>query len=85
MLHCLKHEVETTKARLDELRSSNDNQALQAWMRARRTEVKRQKEHGDVVARFLKDELKQKWNEQVECRLLELGYAQKEADLPLDK
>ncbi|KAG8710285.1 hypothetical protein FRC08_017369 [Ceratobasidium sp. 394] len=80
------------KARLDELRLSNDEQALRIWMKDQQAELERRKKHGDAVASFLNaahqakmDELKRTWNEQIELKLLELGYTQKAEDLPPHK
>ncbi|KAG9088403.1 hypothetical protein FS749_002185 [Ceratobasidium sp. UAMH 11750] len=80
------------KARLDELRLSNDEQALRTWMKAQQAELEGRKKHGDAVAGFLNaihqakmDELKRNWNERIESKLLELGYTQKVEDLPPHK
>ncbi|KAG8746742.1 hypothetical protein FRC10_003725 [Ceratobasidium sp. 414] len=58
-------------------------------MKAQKAELERRKKNGDALASFLNaahqakmDGLKRKWNEQIERKLLELGYTQKEEDLP---
>ncbi|KAG8703926.1 hypothetical protein FRC08_002555 [Ceratobasidium sp. 394] len=87
----LKHEVEVVVTHLRELQLSSE-EVLQSWIQARKLELARQEEHTDLVTQFLTTarrnrtkELKRNWHEQVEQRLLALGWSQNEADLPREK
>ncbi|KAG8746744.1 hypothetical protein FRC10_003727 [Ceratobasidium sp. 414] len=88
----LKKEVKLVKSHLGWLRRSKGEEALKAWVQARTVELEGRKAHADLVTEALRkahrmriDELKQNWNEQVQSRLLALGYTQKEEDLPREK
>ncbi|KAG8746609.1 hypothetical protein FRC12_014246, partial [Ceratobasidium sp. 428] len=84
----LKHEVEAVTTRLNKLKSSDDTEALQSWLRSRDEELDEQEKHADLVIKFFRaarrakrKELTPKWREQVKSKLLELGHLKKEIDV----
>ncbi|KAG8722689.1 hypothetical protein FRC09_005868, partial [Ceratobasidium sp. 395] len=92
--HCLKQEVEKARARLDDLRSSGDERAVQAWLESQkamlqtRNEVKR----GDLITQWFEKTRQDKlravrdtWRKQVESRLTALGYSLPDQDFPREK
>ncbi|KAG8700483.1 hypothetical protein FRC08_004671 [Ceratobasidium sp. 394] len=69
--HSLKREVRAVKVRLDGLKSSGDAAALGEWVKTRKKELERRREHTKLVAEFTDtvrwikmDNLKSNWDDQ---------------------
>ncbi|KAG8751079.1 hypothetical protein FRC12_012618, partial [Ceratobasidium sp. 428] len=88
----LKQELEKLRARLNELRISNNKGAIQAWLEYQEVMLQTRKERGDIITWWIENihhnqmqARRDVWRKQAERRLVALGYSLPDKDFPDDK